>query len=293
MAPAKALQPGREALFTLSIFGDEIDKDLDAQLALLTELNIGHLELRSAWGVNVLDLSDDQVQAIGDACARNSIRVSCIGSPVGKTPITDPLDRELQNLDRIMDVAKALATTHVRLFSFYPPEESGPEDSESLIAESTSRLARMTERAEDRGIVLLLENEGGLVGETPEQCRAILKGVDSPHLRFVWDTGNFTHAGVERPTDQGWPLLHDYMEWVQVKDHRRSDDTEQPAGSGDGQVPELLERLRDNGYQGFLALEPHLALAGPRGGFSGPDGMRTAVTALRGLMDDAGCRETD
>ena len=54
---------------------------------------------------------------------------------------------------------------------------------------------------------------------------------------------------------------------------------------------ELLARLRDSAYQGFLALEPHLVTAGKRGGFSGTEGMRRAVSALRGLMADAGCVE--
>ncbi len=45
-------------------------------------------------------------------------------------------------------------------------------------------------------------------------------------------------------------------------------------------------------YSGFLALEPHLKVAGQRGGFSGPDGMRRAAEALRNLMTAAGCQET-
>ena len=49
------------ATFTLSAFGDEIADDVDAQLAVLGELDIGWLELRKAWGNNVLQLDDGQV----------------------------------------------------------------------------------------------------------------------------------------------------------------------------------------------------------------------------------------
>ena len=149
----------------------------------------------------------------------------------------------------------------------------------------------MTREAEQRGILLLLENEGGLVGDSPERCLAILKAVDSPNLRFVWDTANFVHAGFERPADLAWPLLSPYLAYVQVKDYRVVDHTICPAGEGDAQVPELLARLRDSAYQSFLALEPHLVSAGRRGGFSGAEGMRRAASALRGLMADAGCVE--
>jgi hypothetical protein len=38
-------------------------------------------------------------------------------------------------------------------------------------------------------------------------------------------------------------------------------------------------------------LEPHLAIAGRAGGFSGADLFRTAADALRGILADLGVRE--
>jgi sugar phosphate isomerase/epimerase len=64
-----------------------------------------------------------------------------------------------------------------------------------------------------------------------------------------------------------------------------------PAGEGDGQVKQLLTRLRAAGYDGFLALEPHLAIAGHSSGYSGPEGMAVAVEALRNVMQQAGLVE--
>jgi hypothetical protein len=62
-----------------------------------------------------------------------------------------------------------------------------------------------------------------------------------------------------------------------------ADGSVRPAGEGDGQVGELLTRLRDGG--------PHLAVAGPSGGSSGAGGMTRAVEALRQLMAERGCIE--
>ena len=50
------------AQFTLSAFGDEIADDVDEQLRVLNELDIRYLELRRAWGTNVLELSDGEVR---------------------------------------------------------------------------------------------------------------------------------------------------------------------------------------------------------------------------------------
>jgi sugar phosphate isomerase/epimerase len=276
------------SLFILSAFGDEIDDDLDNQLKVLNELGIGYLELRNVWGTNVLKLRDEEIERLKLTCGDYGVQVSCIGSPVGKSPIQDRLDQTLADLARILDIAEALDTNSVRIFSFYPPEDGQQSE---YVDKSISRLKSMADIAEERGSVLLLENENGLVGDIPERCRDIVEGVGSSSLQFVWDTGNFPHTGVEHAVNRGWHLLSKYVRYVQVKDTRISDRTITVAGDGDGQVLELLERLRDFGYQGFLALEPHLKKAGQRGGYSGPDGMRRATEALRGLMAQAGCVE--
>ncbi len=279
------------AAFTLSAFGDEISDELEVQLGLLRELGIGYLELRGAWGVNVLHMSDAQVEAVKAACQRHGIRVSCVASPVGKAPITDPLDVELANLERIFQIARTLEAHRVRLFSFYPPAPAGPAQHDAYIPEAVSRLSRMARLAQQSHMLLLLENEKGVVGDTPERCHALLRGVSSQCLRFVWDPANFVQVGVAQATYRGWPLLKPYLAYVQVKDALLADGQVVVAGRGDGQVVELLARLRDSGYRGFLALEPHLVMGGPRGGFSGPEGMRRAVEALRGVMEGLGCRE--
>ena len=276
------------AQFTLSAFGDEIAADVDEQLRVLNELRIGYLELRSAWGTNVLELSDDAVGRLMDRCEAHSIRVSCIGSPIGKSPIDAPIEDVVMDLSRIIDIAKMVGTDKVRVFSFYPEAE---EVQAAQVEESISRMQVMTKMAEERDVVLWLENEGGLVGDVPERCRAIVEGVDSPSLRYVWDTGNYPQMGFERSVEIGWPLLSEYVECVQVKDAKVSDGTITVAGAGDGQVRELLLNLRNSGYAGFLALEPHLWIAGRRGGFSGVEGMTRAVEALRELMAEVGCEE--
>ena len=276
------------ASFTLSAFGDEIADDVDEQLKVLNDLEIGYLELRSAWGTNVLELSDDEVARLIELCDIHSVRVSCIGSPIGKSPIDRPIGEVVDDLRRTLDIARMLGTDRVRVFSFYPEVEG---EQAARVDESISKLRVMAEVAGELGAVLLLENEGGLVGDVPERCRALVEGVGSPNLRYVWDTGNYPQMGFARSVEIGWPLLAEYTECVQVKDWRISDGMITVVGGGDGQVRELLTNLRDVGYVGFLALEPHLLVAGQRGGFSGAEGMRMAADALRGLMAEVGCLE--
>ena len=185
------------AQFTLSAFGDEIDDDVEEQLRVLNELDIGYLELRSAWGTNVLKLSDDEFGRLNKICEAHSIRVSCIGSPIGKSPIDGPIGEVVDDLKRILDIAKMVGTDRVRVFSFYPEVEGQQAE---RVEESISRLGMMAEVAGERDVVLMLENEGGLVGDVPERCAALVGGVGSPNLRYVWDTGNIPKWASNAPS---------------------------------------------------------------------------------------------
>jgi sugar phosphate isomerase/epimerase len=279
------------AAFTLSAFGDEIAVRLEEQLRVLEALDIRYLELRAADGKNVAELDDAEVEAVRQRCRAHGISVSCLGTPVGKSPVEAPLEDEERRLTRLFDIAAALGAHYLRVFSFYPPDGTPPERVDDYVGEATERLARLTDLARREGYVLLLENEKDLTGDTPQRCAAILAAINSLHLRFAWDPANFVQVGVERPTEQGWPLLRAFTEHVHIKDARLEDGGVVVAGAGDGQVGELLAHLAAQEFRGFLALEPHLVVAGRSGGFSGPDGMAQAARALRQLMATQGCQE--
>ncbi|MEZ4616563.1 MAG: TIM barrel protein [Caldilineaceae bacterium] len=278
-----------DATFTISAFGDEIADKLSEQLDVLRDLQIRYLELRGVWGKNVLHLNDAEATRVRELCDRNGIGISAIGSPIGKSPITDPLATEIVNLERIIAIGRIVGTTRIRVFSFYPPE--GSTDFDQYVAPAIERLRALAEVAAAAGATLLLENEKGIVGDTVARCHALLTGVDHPALVFAWDPANFVQVGEARVTEEGWPLLNRYTAYIHIKDALVESGAVRPAGEGDGQVPALLANLRDSGYQGMLALEPHLTVAGHSSGFSGPEGMKRAVEALRSVMAAQGCKE--
>jgi sugar phosphate isomerase/epimerase len=280
-----------EAAFTLSAFGDEIVVDFESQLRCLQDLHVGWLDLRAAWGIGVLHLDDDQVARVQRLCTEYGVKVACIGSPVGKSPIAAPLEVDLANLERIFRIAERVGTRLIRVFSFYPPAGTPESGFDAYLAEATVRLRRMVALAKRDGFRLALENEKGIVGDTVARCHALLAAVGGADLGFAWDTANFVQVGEARLVERGWSLLGQYVEHVHVKDAFLATHKVCVAGDGDGQVAELLTALRDRPYRGFLALEPHLTIAGHSSGFSGPDGMALAVAALRGLIAEVGCAE--
>ena len=280
-----------EATFTLSAFGDEIAVKVHDQLAVMAELGIGGLELRTAWGKNVLDLDDEEARKVATLCANAGIVVSAIGSPLGKSAIEGDMGEERRKLDRIMRTAEITNTQRIRIFSYYPPDISTNARYDEYVETAAERLATLADHAAAHGFTFLLENEKEIIGDTVARCAAILRLLNRPNVCFAWDPANFVQVGEAQVTERGWPQLGDAIGYVHIKDAHLATGEVCAAGEGDGQVLELLTKLRDVGYQGVLALEPHLAIAGHSSGFSGPQGMAYAVQALRRLMDQAGCVE--
>lgn len=268
-------------MWTLSGFADEISPDLELQCSVLNELGIRFIEFRSAWGENVLDLDDRRIDEVRNILDHHGIRTSSIGSPIGKVSVTDDFDAHLQRFDRALEVAGRLDAPYIRIFSFYMPADNGPE---FYREEVLRRMAALTQRAEKREMTLLHENEKNIYGDIPSRCLDIVESVGSPRLRVAWDAANFVQCGV-RPFSQAFTLLRPYLEYVQVKDAVLADGHVVPAGEGDGQLPETLRALRDDGFDGFFSMEPHLPAVG---GHTKPDMFRLATKAFEGLLVDQG-----
>jgi sugar phosphate isomerase/epimerase len=268
--------------FVLSGFADEISPDLGEQLAVLAAESISHLELRSVWSTNVADLGDTEVARVRRELDGSGVRVSAIGSPIGKIGIDAPFEPELERLRRVADVAHELGTALVRVFSFFIPPGQDPQLFRTPVM---VRMAALAEVAEERGLILAHENEKEIYGDRPERCADIVASVGSPALRATFDAANFVQCGVA-PHSEAYDLLRPYLVYVQVKDALAATGEVVPAGQGDGQVSETLAALRDSGFEGYLSLEPHLAMAGRYGGFSGPDGFRLASAALKDLLGE-------
>ena len=271
--------------WTLSGFGDEIDPDPAIQVAVLQSLGARFIEVRSAWGVNIVDLGDEQLDRLAGIFRERGMGVSAIASPVGKVDVSLPVAHEVERLDRAIAAAHRLGTRYIRLFSFFRGEGV---TAESIRDDVLVRMRALAERAEAEDVILLHENEKDIYGDTPERCLDLVESVGSPALRLAWDSANFVQVGVAHPFDDAYAALRPHLEYLQVKDALSATGEVVPAGEGDGQVLQTLTALRDDGYSGFASLEPHLTDAHALGGFSGPAAFGRAARAFRTLTDRIG-----
>lgn len=272
----------------LSGFGDEVDPDPRIQVAVLQALGASHIEVRSAWGVNVVDLDDAQLAELKAIFDAQSMKVSAVASPIGKVDISLPVSHEEERLARIIEVARVLESKYIRIFSFYRADDQSPEDIRDAVMERMTALAKIAEAA---SVTLVHENEKDIYGDTPERCLDILETVNSPALRAAWDNANFVQVG-SRPFTDGYALLRPYLVYLQVKDALAATGEVVPTGQGDGQLLETLQALATDGYQGFASLEPHLAAQHELGGFSGAGAFGQAARAFRAATDSLGIELT-
>ena len=268
----------------LSGFGDEIDPDPAVQIAVLQALGARHIEVRSAWGVNIVDLDESQLTQLAAVVRERGMSVSAVASPIGKVDVSLPVEHEVGRLQRAIRAADVLETPYIRIFSFFRDENLSAEDIRDDVLVLMAALARTAEAA---GVTLVHENEKDIYGDIPARVLDVIESVGSDRLRIAWDNANFVQVGV-RPFTDGYAMLRPHLEYLQLKDALAATGEVVPVGEGDGELRETLTALRDDGYAGFASLEPHLADVNALGGFSGPEAFGRAGRALRTLTDEIG-----
>lgn len=240
--------------FILTAFADEITTDLKTQMEVLEKHGIKHIEMRKVNGKNLVDHSLDEVRELKRQLDARGFKISAIGSPLGKIQITDEFEPHFALFKHTMEIAKILETKYIRMFSFYIPKGENPANFRD---EVMNRWSKFIAAAKGSGLVLLHENEKEIYGDTPERCLDLLETMKSPYLKAIFDPANFIQCDV-KTYPEAYGLLKDYIVYMHIKDANYRDHQVVPSGYGDGKVKEILVALHNQGFEGFLSLEPHL-----------------------------------
>jgi sugar phosphate isomerase/epimerase len=271
-------------MWTLSGFVDEVSDDFSLQCKVAAGLGLRYVEVRSAWGTNILDLDESQLSTLQETLASNDLKVSSIGSPIGKISIDDEFPPHLERMRHAVEVAMTLEAPYIRLFSFFIPEGTDPD---SRRDEVLNRMSALAEAAADSDVILVHENEKEIYGDIPRRCLDIVTSVSSPKLQLAWDPANFVQVGV-RPFTEGYAMLRPHVGYIQIKDALLADGTVVVAGAGDGEVFETVRALRADGFDGFFSLEPHLGEYTAYGALSGPELFTKAWQGFTDILSSEG-----
>jgi sugar phosphate isomerase/epimerase len=263
--------------FILSAFADEISPHLDEQISVLKHNDISFLEFRGLEGKVIIDYSATEIRAISARLRDEGIGVSAVGSPIGKIGINDDFEPHLDRFKKTIDTALLLGTPNIRMFSFFIPNREDPASYREVVME---RWQAFKIAAQGSGLTLLHENEKEIFGDTPERCVDLIKTMDSPMVRAIFDPANFVQCGVET-FPHAYEILKEHIAYMHIKDARLADGVVVPSGQGDGRLPRILRSLHASGFQGFLSIEPHLSNSLPGGG---PELFAVAANALKKIL---------
>ncbi len=309
----------------LSGFADEaaIDKTADQQMSAFSALGLSYLSLRFidvGSGIqNVMDLTDGELDTVCEKLEAYDLKVSSIGSPIGKTKLlniedgtnntyfefTDYLENQVT---RACTIAKKMDCRLIRGFSFYHPKGTAAQDHVDLAADRLQQIAQLCDEHE---LTFGLEVEANLIGHNADLLVALHESVAEDSMVLIFDGANLVTQGYSTiEIVEQFKRMQHALGWIHVKDHRSRAATAKdkyvdedalqdfvPPGEGAGgyseilgalksQFPDLQKRLAARGIPGLFAdMEPHLKGGGQFGGFSGPDGFGIATRAFCSLCE--------
>jgi len=243
----------------ISGFADEICLDFRQQLQALTKMGMNYICIRTASGKNIAEFTPDEARDVLLPVLKEfNVRVSSLGSPIGKIGIRDEAAFELQmkQLENLCQVCHILDCRYIRVFSFYVPQD---EDPAIYRDEVMAKLKQFEALASRYDVILLHENEKDIYGDTGARCLDILESVTSPHFAAAFDFANFVQC--QEDPEVCWNMLKKYVSYIHIKDAVYSTRENVLCGTGDGKLlPILKDAFENSGYHGFLTLEPHLVI---------------------------------
>ena len=242
----------------ISGFADEIDPQLDVQLKVVKDLGMEYICFRAADGKGVAEYTLDEVkERILPRLNAAGVKVSSLGSPIGKIDIDDDAayEKQLQQLDTLCQICNLLDCKYIRMFSFWMLNKNPDEWKDEVL----KKLRGFAEIAAKYDVILIHENEKDIYGDTAARCAGLLDELASPNFKAAFDFANFVQCGED--TNQCWELLKEHVAYIHIKDAVSGKNENVVCATGDGQIPEILRKaIREDGYEGFLTLEPHLVL---------------------------------
>ena len=236
----------------LSAFSDEYADGLVEQCKALNDFGISYMEMRGVNGKNVSTLTKAEILEAKRTLLDYGIKVSSIGSPLGKIKIDGDLKGHLETAKRVFETANELGAKYIRMFSFYLPEGKTREECRGQVCDELEKLLLL---ADSYGVTLCHENEALIYGESPEKCLELVEYFDGK-LKCVFDMGNFVLDGYN--PIEAYKLLEKHVEYFHIKDALYAGAIV-PAGKGEAQIKEILGLYKASGKKDtFITLEPHL-----------------------------------
>lgn len=281
-------------MFKLGTITDGISRDFEYALDTMVATGLEYVELQYLWEKQVGDLTDADIERVQGLIAARNLKVSCIShhnlSALSvDTAVVAPAYREhITTLQRCIDVAQALGTNLVRIFSFRKEMVlfgAEPIISEGAWATLMNRLEEPLQIADAAGITLVMETAISGNVTSALLARKLIDALDVPHLKVLWDPCSSLYC-TEVPYPDGYEAIREHIAHVHLKDGvvnlpaATFDFCAMRQGQMDPYYNDIVDALKRDGYEGAISLE---SVYTPVGG-TREDGFRESLPIFMELM---------
>lgn len=255
----------------LTGFADEASRDLDTQIKATQELGWNAISARMIGEHNIHEMPEGDFERAVEKLKSAGIQIPEFGSLIanwGKT-IDSDFDITLGEIERCIPRMQALDTKLVRIMSY----AQAPWGEDQREQERFRRLREIVKRFSDAGLTAVHENCMNWGGFSASHTLRLVEEV--PGLKLVFDTGNplFQRDRSKEQADGSYPWQDAFEFWQAVREHvvhihvkdclNPVEDGVEPEytmpGDGLARVKDILTDALQRGYDGWVAIEPHVA----------------------------------
>lgn len=261
----------------LTGISDEAGSSIETQIRAHKELGWDTIEARF---LSVGDFEKGSIHEIPEAAfdlaanvlQESNMGVYAVGSTIGNWAhsVDDPFSITEGEIERCIARMKRLDSHYVRIMSYAILQDADKQDlKDQKAAERFKRVREIVKRFDDAGITVVHENCMNYGGMGPDYAREMIAEV--PGMKWVFDTGNPVfnrdrNKPEPHPMQDPWEMyevIKPYIAHIHVKDaiwHEEESRCEYTyPGKGDGRVTDILKDLLNDGYDGYISIEPHVA----------------------------------
>ena len=262
-------------MIKLTGIADEAGASLDVQIKAHQELGWDSIESRGVEidGVkgNLHEIPDAVFEKVVARLEETGMKVSGFGSLIGNwaKKIGDDFSITEAEIARAIPRMQRLGAKLIRVMSYAVcKDDKGADLEEQFADERIKRMRVINQRFADADITVLHENCMNWGGMSPTYVKRMAEAV--PGMKWVFDTGNPVfiddrdRPGHKQDAWEMYQTIKPFMAHVHVKDGRwvkEKNDAEYTfPGEGEGQTERIMKDLVDTGYDGYISIEPHVAV---------------------------------
>jgi len=238
------------------------DTDIMAEIAKAQELKLDCCQL-CIWDMSLY--TDEHAKKIKDAIEKTGFEISALWAGwSGPTewnftfgPVTLGLvpaayrGTRLEDLKKAIPFAEAIGTKNIATHVGFLP--TNPRDPDYI--GTIGALRHLCMKMKEKGLTFLFETGQ----ETPVTLLRAIEDIGYENVGINFDTANVILYGMANAQDS-WDTFGKYVRDMHIKDGLFPTEgnhlgKEVPVGEGKVDFPQLIQKLRRDGYEGFITIE--------------------------------------